>query len=170
MTLTDKGEPKSIRVGKETYKIVDIISNSRAHSLLGRATRVFRVQDTNGNTLVVKDVWADVSRDREHEIQKAIFQAIDDDNEWNAEFKTKMKGFFFTHDQFGDVRVKDSDDTQGREVADSTEKYLHGFNLSEIEPSLELHPPDIEPPDQAGRGQIPSHHSSNTLMTAPSLA
>jgi Fungal protein kinase len=68
MTLTDDAKPKTIQMGADVYTVEGIISNDGANSLLGRATRVFRVKDSNGQINVIKDVWKDVSRKREDAI------------------------------------------------------------------------------------------------------
>jgi hypothetical protein len=160
MSLTDEAQPGTMKMGDEMYIIEGIISNTRANSLLGRATRVFRVKDKTGRTFVIKDVWADDSRKREHDIQDELFQDIDDDKDWDTATKQKLKTFFFTHVKSGDVLVDNLDSPQRVKVKDTSKGFMRGLDLSGITPSYSLRPAPVEGPPQGGIGQIPSHHSS----------
>ncbi|KAF9069419.1 hypothetical protein BDP27DRAFT_1265073, partial [Rhodocollybia butyracea] len=65
-----------IIVDGETYTTVSILSDSAADSPLGRATRVWKVVDKDGNTRVLKDVWLDFDRQDEQEIRCAILDDV----------------------------------------------------------------------------------------------
>lgn len=91
------------------YKISKLKSDSRAHSLLGRATRVYQAKDRDGKSVIIKDVWVDASRKREHAIQEEIIEDLKRAN------LTTALSLFFTHRCYEDVMLEDQD------TVDSTE-------------------------------------------------
>lgn len=84
-------EGSTIRVNGEDYTIKGLKSDSRAHSLLGRATRVYHAVDSKGKEVIIKDVWMDCSRPKEHEIQERIIRELKE-----AGLTTSLS-LFFTH-------------------------------------------------------------------------
>jgi hypothetical protein len=84
-----------------TYKITETLSDVQSLSILGRATRVFAVTDPNGEERVIKDVWVDDSRRREHDIQKAVIEDLT--KTWGGILANR----FFTHLGYEDVPISD---------------------------------------------------------------
>lgn len=104
-----KLEGSTVRIQDRDYKISKLKSDSRAHSLLGRATRVYQAKDRDGKSVIIKDVWVDNSRKREHAIQEEIIEDLK-----RADLTTALS-LFFTHRCHEDVMLED------RDTVDSTE-------------------------------------------------
>ncbi|KAK2459545.1 hypothetical protein APHAL10511_008424 [Amanita phalloides] len=70
-----------IKVGDNTYETQgDALSDVVARSVVGRATRVYKVkklQDTTGQMYVLKDVWLAKGRRPEHTIREEILEDIE---------------------------------------------------------------------------------------------
>src|ERR1700744_3379817 len=75
VAVTDKA--KIIKLNGSSYKIIKTLSDHRAFSILGRATRVFEVEDVSTREkAVMKDVWVDSTREREHTIQNSVIKDL----------------------------------------------------------------------------------------------
>ncbi|KAJ3990706.1 hypothetical protein F5050DRAFT_1582537, partial [Lentinula boryana] len=62
----------NIIVKERVYKTVKTLSDYSADNPLGRATRVWKVQDAQGKTRVLKDLWLEHDRLEEHKIYENI--------------------------------------------------------------------------------------------------
>jgi hypothetical protein len=67
----------NIKVGHRTYRTLDMLSNFAAHTIVGRATRVFQVKDVvSHEVFVLKDVWLANGRKMEHEVRRKLLDDI----------------------------------------------------------------------------------------------
>jgi hypothetical protein len=112
-----------IMVGTVKYVIEGVIDDSRAFNILGRATRIFIAKRVNsldepvGGQVVIKDVWVDESRDREHAIQAKILEDLKDQD--------NLKDHFFKHEAHADVSTAESQvDNTERMTLDSNDRPL----------------------------------------------
>ena len=152
-----RNHPNTIKVKDRTYVILNSLSDTRASSILGRATRVFEVQDIQTKEMaVIKDIWADNSRDREHVIQENIIKELEENG------GGKWKDSFFTHLDHEDVVTSDG-------MVDSTEAILRNSRGEKLDftacaKAFTLLPPPQPSAPPPGTGHTPSHHTS-----APSI-
>jgi hypothetical protein len=119
----DNKPVEMIMVGPKKYVIEGVIDDSRASSILGRATRIFIAKRVNsldepvGDQVVIKDAWVDESRDREHFIQAKILEDLG--NQHN------LKDHFFKHEAYADISTSDGQvDNTKRMTLDSNDKPL----------------------------------------------
>lgn len=101
-----------MKVGKVDYTIVKTLSDDRAFSLLGRATRVFVAKDKDGNEVVIKDAWVDSSRPKEDENQRDMIRDLE--MKYDDALPGELAGYFFTHLDAEEVRLtnKEVDSTE----------------------------------------------------------
>lgn len=95
----------TISVGATQYTIVEVLSDFRAFSILGRATRIFKAKIGGPDEeveVVIKDVWVDATRRREHEIQNSVVQDLVANRRGES-----VVQHLFTHLNFGDVHTSD---------------------------------------------------------------
>ena len=69
-----------ITVDGVEYHTVEVLSDYSADTIVGRATRVWKVKDASGTEFVLKDVWAETDRKLEHELREEILRAIPEEN------------------------------------------------------------------------------------------
>ncbi|KAJ3780443.1 hypothetical protein GGU10DRAFT_380622 [Lentinula aff. detonsa] len=81
----------NIIVNERVYKTVTALSDYSADNPLGRATRVWKVQDAQGNTCVLKDLWLEHDRLEEHQIYENIIQDVENSNSATPESKAKAR-------------------------------------------------------------------------------
>ncbi|KAJ3733084.1 hypothetical protein DFJ43DRAFT_1117885 [Lentinula guzmanii] len=67
----------NIIVKERVYKTVKTLSDYSADNPLGRATRVWKVQDAQGKTRVLKDLWLKHDRLEEHQIYENILKDVE---------------------------------------------------------------------------------------------
>ena len=101
-----------------TFRTRKILSNIGADALQGRGTRVWEVieLDVDGNekdvdTCVLKDVWADVDRDREGDILAAIRREA---KGRSSSWVKRVEKYFLTTATYGDVYVNGKPDKSRR--------------------------------------------------------
>ncbi|KAJ3823101.1 hypothetical protein F5880DRAFT_1613185 [Lentinula raphanica] len=76
--LDDKNKRQyNIIVEKHVYRTISTLSDFSADNPLGRGARVWKVQDAEGSTHVLKDLWLDIDRTEEHEIYKEIIKDVE---------------------------------------------------------------------------------------------
>lgn len=142
-------EGSVVRVQDREYKILKLKSGSRAHSLLGRATRVYHAEDSDGKSVIIKDVWVDNSRKREHAIQEEIIEDLKRAN------LTTALSMFFTHRCHEDVMLEDQD------TVDSTESMCLDRNRTPLDFSdckaFKTDPPDVGHTQDFSKGSLTSH-------------
>jgi hypothetical protein len=153
-----KGED-TIAIKGRTYKVTDTISNFRAFSILGRATRIFIAQDMKSKgseKVVIKDIWADATRNREQEIQRQIQEDL------MAKGLQGMGNFFFEHLSFEDVPTSDGE-------LDSTVKMSRNSEGKELDlsgfESLSIRLNFKEGMPSNSIGLTPSHNTSLTTTS-----
>jgi hypothetical protein len=157
-TANEQTPFNTIKIDDRTYKIVKTISSFRAFSILGRATRIFIAQDVDSKDnerVVIKDIWADGTREREHEIQKQI------QNDLAAEGFQIMDKYFFKHLAFGDVQTSNGKQDSTVNISKNTEGTE--LNLLDFKRIL-IRPKPKETTPSNSTGLPPSH--STTLPTA----
>ena len=81
---------------KKDYTVKEILADYRADASIGRATRVALAQPSIEEPVVFTEVWADIRRKRESDIQSAVLDDLkahfgDDDVQFQ-----KFEGMFFT--------------------------------------------------------------------------
>ncbi|KAJ3779845.1 hypothetical protein GGU10DRAFT_391420 [Lentinula aff. detonsa] len=67
----------NIIANERVYKTVTTLSDYSADNPLGRATRVWKVQDAQGKTRVLKDLWLKHDRLEEHQIYENILKDVE---------------------------------------------------------------------------------------------
>ncbi|KAJ3762230.1 hypothetical protein EV360DRAFT_67243 [Lentinula raphanica] len=65
----------NIDVNGHTFTTMEVLSDASADSPLGRATRVWKVKDSDGKERVLKDVWLETDRKEEHVILEEILES-----------------------------------------------------------------------------------------------
>ncbi|KAJ3710134.1 hypothetical protein DFJ43DRAFT_164754 [Lentinula guzmanii] len=85
----------NIIVNERVYKTVKTLSDYSADNPLGRATRVWKVQDAQGNTRVLKDLWLEHDRLEEHKIYENILKDVE--NSAPPERKEKRRNTVAKH-------------------------------------------------------------------------
>ena len=65
----------NIKVGVNAYRVLEVLSELGADAIIGRATRVFKVE-LNGEVHVLKDVWVEDGRELEHAIRDRLLQDV----------------------------------------------------------------------------------------------
>ena len=99
-----------IKVGDNMYETQGKpLSDYVAHAIVGRATRVFKVQDHTGKPYVLKDVWLAKGRQPEHKIREEILKDIG--NELNGHDKVVVEKHLFTPVDHWVVQVKQKDNS-----------------------------------------------------------
>ncbi|KAJ3779779.1 hypothetical protein GGU10DRAFT_280300, partial [Lentinula aff. detonsa] len=81
----------NIIVKERVYKTVKTLSDYSADNPLGRATRVWKVQDAQGKTRVLKDLWLEHDRLEEHKIYENILQDVENSNSATPGDKEKAR-------------------------------------------------------------------------------
>jgi hypothetical protein len=115
-----------IKVVNRTYKTLRMLSNFAAHTIVGRATRVFLVEDAeSGAQFVLKDVWLAKGRKMEHEVRREL---LDDIQAKLGEPEMKeVEKHLFTPVEHCIVRVQ----ANGRAVNDDTDVIMREVDLSD---------------------------------------
>ncbi|KAJ3793984.1 hypothetical protein GGU11DRAFT_811558 [Lentinula aff. detonsa] len=85
----------NIIVKERVYKTVKTLSDYSADNPLGRATRVWKVQDAQGKTRVLKDLWLEHDRLEEHKIYENIVKDVE--NSAPPERKEKRRNTVAKH-------------------------------------------------------------------------
>ncbi|KAJ3825720.1 hypothetical protein F5880DRAFT_1550310 [Lentinula raphanica] len=85
----------NIDVNGHQFTTMEVLSDASADSPLGRATRVWKVKDSAGQTRVLKDVWLETDRKEEHLIVEDILKAaesikIDPHLDYRGELEKRM--------------------------------------------------------------------------------
>ncbi|KAJ3780910.1 hypothetical protein GGU10DRAFT_413684 [Lentinula aff. detonsa] len=93
------------------------------NSPLGRATRVWKVINDEGNIHVLKDVWLDHGRMEEHKIREAILEDVQRLKN-GQRYAEVLKNYMFTPIAYGKVHV-------GGLADDTTDVMLGGYNVVE---------------------------------------
>lgn len=86
------------------YTAEATLADFSADSPLGRATRVWRVKDPDGEIRVLKDVWVDETRPLEHQLYKEILADVPEHN------RAFVKRHMLTPMAHCKVKVGDFDD------------------------------------------------------------
>ncbi|KAJ3991450.1 hypothetical protein F5050DRAFT_1581390, partial [Lentinula boryana] len=81
----------NIIVKERVYKTVKTLSDYSADNPLGRATRVWKVQDAQGKTRVLKDLWLEHDRLEEHKIYENILKDVENSNSATPESKADAR-------------------------------------------------------------------------------
>ena len=68
-----------IRVNDKWYTTEEVLCNLAAEDIAGRATRVWKARDEQGDLVVLKDVWLDEGRMPEHDVQKELLGSEKDE-------------------------------------------------------------------------------------------
>ena len=142
----------NIRCGGKWYRVLKTLSDNRAAHILGRATRVWKVQEIQdtllvdgpqptytlvGNPLVIKDVWIDRDSKSEGEILEDVISKINKVNpidEFDVgpeeeEVVEKLVGEHFVSIGVDEVvQIGDTAD-DGSLEDDTTATILHGLGL-----------------------------------------
>jgi hypothetical protein len=143
-----------ITVDNRTYEIIETISDFRAFSILGRATRIFIAQDvisTDNEKVVIKDIWADGTRSREHQIQEQIQEDL------IAGGFPDMEKYFFEHLAFGDVLTSNGEPDTTVNISQNAEG--KELNLSDFQ-CISIRPEPKETAPSNSAGLPPSHNTS----------
>ncbi|KAJ3733088.1 hypothetical protein DFJ43DRAFT_1117896, partial [Lentinula guzmanii] len=90
---SDNRRQYNIIVNERVYKTVTALSDYSADNPLGRCSRttVWKVQDAQGNTCVLKDLWLEHDRLEEHQIYENIIQDVENSNSATPESKAKAR-------------------------------------------------------------------------------
>ncbi|KAJ3748344.1 hypothetical protein DFH05DRAFT_1472306 [Lentinula detonsa] len=112
-----------IEVDGKYYITLRVLSDFAADSPLGRATRVWKVINDEGNIHVLKDVWLDHSRMEEHKIREAILEDVQRLKN-GQRYAEVLKNYMFTPIAYGKVHV-------GGLADDTTDVMLGGYNVVE---------------------------------------
>ncbi|KAJ3985041.1 hypothetical protein F5890DRAFT_1216334 [Lentinula detonsa] len=103
-----------IKINDQTYTTIDVLSDSAAHSPLGRATRVWKVKDSSDKIRVLKDVWLESDRLEEHKIREAILADAKTLNQRKEHsFDTQLEKRMLRPMDYCRVRVGDEEDDTG---------------------------------------------------------
>ncbi|KAJ3760773.1 hypothetical protein EV360DRAFT_39112 [Lentinula raphanica] len=149
-----------IEVAGKSYTTLRVLSDIAADSPLGRATRVWKVKDDEGNLHVLKDVWLDQSRTEEHLIREEILKAVEglEDGERFAEL---LKKYMLTPIAYGKVRVDGLPD-------DTTDVMLAGYLPVEDE-MVPLKPPVTVPSRNTRQSTGMSLPSDKDCISSPAV-
>ncbi|KAJ3766140.1 hypothetical protein FB446DRAFT_758794 [Lentinula raphanica] len=82
----------TIDVDGQQFTTTKVLSDASADSPLGRATRVWKVKDSAGQTRVLKDVWLETDRKEEHLIVEDILTATESiKSDRNLNFRAELE-------------------------------------------------------------------------------
>ena len=118
-----------IRVGDEEFVTESVLYNISTEEIEGRATRVWKARDKDGNLVVLKDVWLDETRTPEDVMLNDMLETESD-----KAMMDFVKRTLFTVACSGRVVVC------GR--TDSTREVLHGLELEARPPGLRITAPE----------------------------
>ncbi|KAJ3844024.1 hypothetical protein F5878DRAFT_193879 [Lentinula raphanica] len=150
-----------IEVNGKSYTTLQILSDIAADSPLGRATRVWKVEDDDeGNFHVLKDVWLDHSRTEEHLIREEILKAVEG-LEDGKRFAEQLKKYMLTPIAYGKVRVDGLPD-------DTTDVMLAGYLPVEDE-MVPLKPPVTVPSRNTRQSTGMSLPSDRDAISSPGV-
>ncbi|KAJ3780441.1 hypothetical protein GGU10DRAFT_321726 [Lentinula aff. detonsa] len=138
----------NIIVNERVYKTVKTLSDYSADNPLGRATRVWKVQDAQGNTRVLKDLWLEHDRLEEHKIYENIVKDVE--NSAPPERKEKRRNTVAKHllTPLDHCRVKVS----GIADDDTNLVILRGYDMKEARTVALMSPSKSNPPKKQSIG------------------
>lgn len=159
-----------ITFDRKDYVIKKVLADFRADCSIGRATRVVLAQHDKDEPVVFKDVWADVSRERENQIHTRIISDLEIHFGSDHEQLKKYKEMFFN--VLGAEEVKLSDDSLDDTRHMITGKGIGELDLSSSQPFDIVSQKDLTTkPGESSIGHL-SHHQSqpDTLASATQTA
>ncbi|KAJ3780436.1 hypothetical protein GGU11DRAFT_730966 [Lentinula aff. detonsa] len=136
----------NIIVNERVYKTVTTLSDYSADNPLGRATRVWKVQDAQGNTRVLKDLWLEHVRLEEHQIYENILKDVE--NSATPQHKEKARNTVAKHllTPLEHCRVKVSG------ITDTTLVILRGYDMNKARTVVLISPSQSNPPEKQSIG------------------
>ncbi|KAJ3733089.1 hypothetical protein DFJ43DRAFT_1223670 [Lentinula guzmanii] len=140
----------NIIVKERVYKTVKTLSDYSADNPLGRATRVWKVQDAQGKTRVLKDLWLEHDRLEEHKIYENIIQDVENSNSATPESKEDARKAVVDRllTPLEHCRVKVS----GTADDDTNLVILRGYDMKEARTVALMSPSKSNPPEKQSFG------------------
>ncbi|KAJ3793702.1 hypothetical protein GGU11DRAFT_748665 [Lentinula aff. detonsa] len=158
-TGNDDRRQYKIEVDGKYYTTLRVLSDFAADSPLGRATRVWKVINDEGNIHVLKDVWLDHGRMEEHKIREAILEDVQRLKN-GQRYAEVLKSYMFTPIAYGKVRVGDLAD-------DTTDVMLGGYNVVEDDMVLLITPTPAANRNTTGSTGIRTPANRDSLHSHP---
>ncbi|KAJ3745087.1 hypothetical protein DFH05DRAFT_1492214 [Lentinula detonsa] len=145
---SDNRRQYNIIVNERVYQTVTTLSDYSADNPLGRATRVWKVQDAQGKTRVLKDLWLEHDRLEEHKIYENIVKDVE--NSAPPERKEKRRNTVAKHllTPLDHCRVKVS----GIADDDTNLVILRGYDMKEARTVALMSPSKSNPPKKQSIG------------------
>ncbi|KAJ3745103.1 hypothetical protein DFH05DRAFT_1459994 [Lentinula detonsa] len=140
----------NIIANERVYKTVTTLSDYSADNPLGRATRVWKVQDAQGKTRVLKDLWLEHDRLEEHKIYENILKDVENSNSATPGDKEKARNAVADRllTPLDHCRVKVS----GIANDDTNLVILRGYDMNEARTVALLSPSKSNPPKKQSIG------------------
>ncbi|KAJ3710136.1 hypothetical protein DFJ43DRAFT_1142763 [Lentinula guzmanii] len=156
----------NIIVNERVYKTVKTLSDYSADNPLGRATRVWKVQDAQGNTRVLKDLWLEHDRLEEHKIYENILQDVEKSNSATPEHKEKARNAVADRllTPLDHCRVKVS----GTADDDTNLVILRGYDMNKARTVVLISPSQSNPPEKQSIGFSFSNDQDAEFITPAS--
>ncbi|KAJ3711442.1 hypothetical protein DFJ43DRAFT_1008911 [Lentinula guzmanii] len=153
----------NIIVKERVYKTVKTLSDYSADNPLGRATRVWKVQDAQGKTRVLKDLWLEHDRLEEHKIYENIVKDVE--NSAPPERKEKRRNTVAKHllTPLDHCRVKVS----GIADDDTNLVILRDYDMNKARTVALISPSKSNPPKKQSVGfsfSVPQRVVHNSLQ------
>ncbi|KAJ3744604.1 hypothetical protein DFH05DRAFT_1524227 [Lentinula detonsa] len=138
---SDNRRQYNIIVDEKVYRTVTTLSDYPADNPLGRAARVWKVEDAKGNTRVLKDLWLEHDRLEEHQIYENIVKDVEQSAEPGFEEETMNAVVPHLLTPLGHCRVKVS----GIADDDTTLVMLRGYDIKKAQATDLMRPSQANP-------------------------
>ncbi|KAJ3733075.1 hypothetical protein DFJ43DRAFT_277086 [Lentinula guzmanii] len=161
---SDNRRQYNIIVDEKVYRTVTTLSDYPVDNPLGRAARVWKVEDAQGNTRVLKDLWLEHDRLEEHQIYENIVKDVEQSAEPGFEEETMNAVVPHLLTPLGHCRVKVS----GIADDDTTLVMLRGYDIKKAQATDLMGPSQANPAHTQGFAYSLPHDRDAECITQTS--